>query len=713
MVTGPGVAYSAAVPPPTRASWPRLFPAALFTAVALFIAIASALAIVPLGSKGRVSDMGPDGNINFGPSSFSRTGVAYNSAANEYLAVWASDDTAVDNDVEVWGRRLDASGTPIGSKFQISNMGPAGDATYGAAPFDRVSVAYNSQANEYLVVWSADDDLAPLANGEYEIYAQRVDASGVQQLPDDQRISDMGADGNALIDASDPQVAYDAVANQYVVVWQGDDATDGAFEIYAQLVNPGGMPIGTNDKRVSDMGPEANIAFDAFDPTVAASASGEYLVAWQGDDDTAPLVDNEFEIFAQRLNASLVEQGTNDQRISGMGPDGLTTFVAREPAVAYNPTANQYLVAWQGDDNTAPLVDNEFEIFAQRLTAAGAETGTDDARISDMGTNGSTTATVRAPSAAFSAKADEYLVTWFGDDGRPPLADNEFEVFFQRLSPAGAEVSADTRVSEMGPDGNANFGASGPALARSTQAAEYLATWIGDDAAGLLGNDEFEVYARRIGPPPPPPPPPPGAPPSVALAGASLKGTFSGRTLKGTLKIAGAASASSSVAIRLTRKGRTAALFSTASTVPAGAFTLSLRVSSRRILPGAHTLTVTPAGGSPVSAAVVIAPPRNGIVGSATASSIRGGPAATRIPGGARTVFFRFRFLALPKKGVAIAVRNFKDGKPLGRKPVGKRRAAVIDSFVRSGNGSLPSGRWKAVLYVGGRAVAATSVRLG
>ena len=28
---------------------------------------------------------------------------------------------------------------------------------------------------------------------------------------------------------------------------------------------------------------------------------GDYLVVWSGDDDTPPLVNNEFEIFGQRL----------------------------------------------------------------------------------------------------------------------------------------------------------------------------------------------------------------------------------------------------------------------------------------------------------------------------------------------------------------------------------------------------------------------------
>lgn len=48
-----------------------------------------------------------------------------------------------------------------------------------------------------------------------------------------------------------------------------------------------------------------------------------------------------------------------------MGPDGNATYRAWDPAVAYNPTYDEYLVVWAGDDDTAPLVDEEFEIFGQ------------------------------------------------------------------------------------------------------------------------------------------------------------------------------------------------------------------------------------------------------------------------------------------------------------------------------------------------------------
>src|SRR3989337_153711 len=86
------------------------------------------------------------------------------------------------------------------------------------------------------------------------------------------------------------------------------------------------------------------------------------------------------------------EGGANDFRMSDMGPDGNTNFAANFPGIAYNSTNNEYLVVWVGDDTTSPLVDNEFEVFGQRLNAAtGAEVGANDFRISDMGPDGSTT----------------------------------------------------------------------------------------------------------------------------------------------------------------------------------------------------------------------------------------------------------------------------------------------------------------------------------
>src|SRR5262249_52773449 len=160
----------------------------------------------------------------------------------------------------------------------------------------------------------------------------------------------------------------------YLVVWHGDDNSGDLvseeFEIFGQRLDAAtGKEVGANDFRISDMGPDGDTNFAALNPKVAYSgAANEYLVVWQGDDNAATPVGKEFEIFGQRLDAATgMEVGANDFRISDMGPDGNTAFAAFHPAVAYSGAANEYLVVWQGDDDTGTLVNEEYEIFGQRL----------------------------------------------------------------------------------------------------------------------------------------------------------------------------------------------------------------------------------------------------------------------------------------------------------------------------------------------------------
>jgi hypothetical protein len=117
------------------------------------------------------------------------------------------------------------------------------------------------------------------------------------------------------------------------------------------------------DFRISNIGADGDANRGGFSPTVAYnSAANEYLVSWAGD---GLATDDEFEIFGQRLSAGGAERGT-DFRISNVGADGDKDRSAFESAVAYNSTANEYLVSWIGD---GLATDDEFEIFGQRLGA--------------------------------------------------------------------------------------------------------------------------------------------------------------------------------------------------------------------------------------------------------------------------------------------------------------------------------------------------------
>ncbi len=133
----------------------------------------------------------------------------------------------------------------------------------------------------------------------FEIYGQRLaGATGDHLGTNDFRISDMG-DDSAFLVATRPDVSWSAAANEYLVVWYGDDTVDGENEIWGQRLSPSGAEIGINDFRLSSMGPDGNPAYTALNPRVAFGAGGLALVVWQSDDNSGDLVDNEFEIYGQ------------------------------------------------------------------------------------------------------------------------------------------------------------------------------------------------------------------------------------------------------------------------------------------------------------------------------------------------------------------------------------------------------------------------------
>ncbi len=416
--------------------------------------------------------------------------------------VWARAVAAIAFAGGLIAALVEAQGPEVGTNDQrVSAAGGVGDASYGAF---FATAAANSDAGEVLVCWEGEDDIE-LASGEREIYCQRLDAATGAEVGDDFRVSDMGGLGDSSYGAHDPFLVYNPVDQVYLVVWSGsDDSGDlvvGELEIFGQLLSGAdGSEIGA-DFRISDMGGDGDPFDSARYPAAAFNATDdEFLVCWEGVDNSP--VSAESEIHCQRLvGSSAVEVGSNDFRVSDMGPDGSFFFAAQEPAVAWSSGSDEYLVVWWGDDDTPPLVNGEDEIFAQRLSGAtGAELGANDFRVSDLGPNGSSAYNAAHPTVAYAPGQDEYLVCWSGDDDLDGMVDGEEEIFCQRLDAAtGAESGAnDFRVSALGPDGDARFDAVRPWLAHSALFNRYLVAWYGDDDRGELVNDELEVFAQGL-----------------------------------------------------------------------------------------------------------------------------------------------------------------------------------------------------------------------
>jgi hypothetical protein len=150
------------------------------------------------------------------PDNQIRPSVAYNNTAREYLVVW--QDARNNPNYSIYGQRVSETGGLLGSDFLIS------------APTEwnwNSSVACNSSANEYLVVWQG----YPTESYKWAIYGQWISREGELK----------GENFRISINSNDPlpDVGYSNSAEKYLVVWSHEG------NIYGQLVGPGPTPTMT------------------------------------------------------------------------------------------------------------------------------------------------------------------------------------------------------------------------------------------------------------------------------------------------------------------------------------------------------------------------------------------------------------------------------------------------------------------------------------
>ena len=386
------------------------------------------------------------------------------------------------------GRRLGrvlASSLILLAPIAASGGGPDFRISHATENSNNPKAVYNPVEDEFLVVWSGDSDLG--TGIDNQIWAQRIDAATGTEIGADFRISDEGER------AFSPEVVYNPVDHEYLVVWQ-DDETEGVadYEVFVQRLDAAtGESLGST-AIVSTMGPAGDAAYKAENPAVVYNPLlHEYLVVWEGDDDRPSSGEGEDEIWGQRLDAATgLEIGEDDFRISDMDPPPSAELGdAGSPSVAFNPLSNEYLVVWFGDD----LFDNEFEIWGQRLDGvSGLEVGVDDFRISDLGVDRTTFSSATASDVVFDAASGEYLVVFAGNSDSTPAADNETHVWGQRLDADGNEVGPnDFKISQ-----HDQFFSNTPRVALEPASQRLLVTWASDFNQGSGG--DFNVFTRTL-----------------------------------------------------------------------------------------------------------------------------------------------------------------------------------------------------------------------
>jgi cysteine-rich repeat protein len=242
--------------------------------------------------------------------------------------------------------------------------------------------------------------------------------------------------GNTIeMDSSLTDVAYNPADDEYFVVFDCDCFGEGmglaGVEIFGQRLDSNADGIGV-EVRISNAGANTP-GMSGRDPAIAFNTSeSEYLTVWKANDAI-----NKYEVFGQRLSPAGDQIGTNDFQISFSGAADDPDFNAGPPDVTYNSPNNEFLVVWSGDDDEGGLVDEEMEVFGQRVDGsfdAPADLINSNFRLSDINGIGTSDGFPPVVALAFNSTDNISLVIWSGTDDVPPLVAGEFEIFGQLLT---------------------------------------------------------------------------------------------------------------------------------------------------------------------------------------------------------------------------------------------------------------------------------------
>jgi hypothetical protein len=422
------------------------------TAVLVALALA---ATVPGGDAGageaRASLLrGPEFRISGPAATLDEEGpdVAY--GPGRYLAVWQDDRNTHRSSTDVFGRRVSARGRVLRDDFSV--CGPCSDNFDG-----QVAVAWNPDAREYLVVWTA---FVFGTGTDYDIYARRVAATGRPR-------GGVLAITRAREDQVHPTVAYSPASGRYLVVWQDarrwpkrqDDIYGRWLDVSARIVGPEFLLV-----------PRFAKADQEHPAVVHNPVTDTFLVSWEDDRNAARGID----VFGVRLaaNGNLVGR---EIRISGPGAIADDTA----PSLAVNTETGQYLAVWE--DQRA-LASRGHDIYGRRISRGGRLIGRDFRVSSPRATRGE-----YAPAVAYGAASDRYLVAF--SDGRSLVSLTD--VYAQYLSPRGRRLGRELRIGGKGAVGYDND----PAVAWNPDRNEFLVVW--SDGRAIYGRGT-DIYGRRL-----------------------------------------------------------------------------------------------------------------------------------------------------------------------------------------------------------------------
>ncbi|MBN1975968.1 MAG: hypothetical protein JW918_01085 [Anaerolineae bacterium] len=389
--------------------------------------------------------------------------VAYSPAAGEYLVVWFDDETD-----QVRGQRVGADGSLLDNASTSEDEADPG-VSFAVSPSDELgrdpSVAYNPVTDEYLVAWEGTDS----GTGRKEIRGQLVDADGflLGGMIDIATPYNSGWRGY-------PDVAYNGVRDEYLVVWGGNEGVHGGTHVYGQRVDADGTLLDNPGTPEDESHPTTGFivytgTLVTNDVAVAHHAQAdEYLVLWTHSQYLrGRVVDGNGDL----LDVADTPEDESDPAVDFFVASKLGQITSSD--VVYNPTVRQYLVVWADDRNSG--YESIYDIYGLRMGAGGVKAPQGEFAISRAADD------QMRPAVAYSTDSNQYLVVW--NDKRNNGEDGE--VYGQRVWWPGLLLGHNFGIT------SASLSQTYPAVAYNHRYHEYLAVWADER------NGNADIYGQR------------------------------------------------------------------------------------------------------------------------------------------------------------------------------------------------------------------------
>ena len=364
-------------------------------------------------------------------------------ADHGFVVAWTSEaqDGSSDN---VFARRFDSAGVPIGGEFQVN--------TTTSSLQNDAAVASDSAGN-FVVVWTSYTD----AGGGSDAFARRFDSGGAP-LGGEFRV-------NTYTTAYQLQPRIAMNQDGFVVVWTstpfvlqpGQDGDQGG--IYAQRYSVNGVPFG-GEFRVNTYTTASQRA-----PTIGMDGLGRFMVVWESDGQDGDLGG----IFGQEFDASAVPVG---------GEIPINTFTTGDqflPDVAYT---GDFAVVWTGTEQGGSSTDVFTRVFGNEAPEVRVNTHTTGSQA------------VARVGLDLSYPRRGYVVVWESVGQDDPTDTGSAGVFAQRFrnAPFQSDQFTLTQPARRGPEYRINTTTAGnqaaPALAMRPDGS-FVVAW---ESEGLDGS---------------------------------------------------------------------------------------------------------------------------------------------------------------------------------------------------------------------------------